>query len=64
MSEEKIIAKCPVCKQSFVVPRHLFYSNQWSESTGLYSVPSDRALYYHKVNGRYCVSNGVVKNER
>ena len=60
---KKVAATCPICKQAFEVPERLFYSVEFCESRGLYHKPSDRAIYLHKVDGKYCGSNGVVRLE-
>lgn len=55
-------ATCPVCKQIFEVPARLFYELRIIDGF-LKTLPSDRASFYHKVGGLYCISNGV-KNEQ
>lgn len=55
-------ATCPVCKQIFEVPARLFYELRIIDGF-LKTLPSDRAFFYHKVGGLYCISNGV-KNEQ
>lgn len=52
------LAICPVCKQIFGVPSRLFYRLEVIDGF-LKTLPDTRALFYHKYNDRYCISNGV-----